>query len=464
MATTGLIILPSEVSSRMAQSSGTGMETTGMNEGTNTEKRIIAKLHATDFGMSDNNFNSLTLIGDDLYYTLGSHDINTSAKLYRYNTVTGKIILVGDFGDITGEDASKKYITHGKSHGPLSKIGDKIYFSTHISFMLVGEDGRETSGIVPEGYTRYTGGKFIEYAPATGKFKVLFSLPVGEGNQTFAVDEKRALAYSFSWPSGTFWVYDIKAEKLIYKGKHQRNGEDGVGEQFSAVPRHIAIDPRDGAAYFTTSDGDIMEYRREIGEVTTLNWAHLRKDVFGTLDPRKGGHFGYHWRHMVWNEKRQIFYGIHGNSGYLFSFDPKGKKLEIVARIVSEHCLRNGLNPHFHYGNMTLGQKTGDDDTIYYIADFYKFENPTPEQALMMQQTGRPRGSKGAKVYLSLVTYHLPTGTYKDHGVIQMEDGRFPDLSHTIAIDKNGRIYTCPWLPRTDTLPSGCQLASFRVL
>ena len=207
-----------------------------------------------------------------------------------------------------------------------------------------------------------------------------------------------------------------------------------------------------------------MEYRHNIGEVTTVDWAHLRKDVFGTLDPRTGGHFGYHWRHMIWNEKRQIFYGMHGNSVHLFSFDPKGKKVEIVERIASEYCLKNGLNGYYSYGLMTLAQKPGDEDTIYYITDSYRFENPTPEQVRLMQQTGNPRGSRGgALVYLSLVSYHLPTGTYKDHGVIQMEDGRFPSQAQSIAIDKNGRIYTGAWIPRKDELPRCCQLISFRI-
>ena len=465
MATAGLIVSPAVMSSRiMSQRSGTVLENTAVAEVPDVEKRIMARLHATDFDKSDSNFNSLTLIGDDLYYTLCSHNHEISGRVYRYNTVTGKNALVGDLEVITGE-VGRKNIPHGKSHSPFFQIGDKIYFATHLSYMAPGTDGRETGNTtLPEGFSPYTGGKLIEYTPANGTFRTLFSMPVWEGIITMHVDEKRALAYCFTWPSGTFWIYDIKAGNLFFKGMPNRGGESGQGDQFSVIPRHIAIDPRDGAAYFTTADGDIMEYRHETGLLKTVDWAHLRKDVFGKLDPRTGGHFGYHWRHMVWNEKRQLFYGVHGRSGYLFSFDPRGKKVEIITRIVSEYCLRNGLNEYFHYGNMTLAQKPGDGDTLYYLTDSYRIENPTPEQARMMQQTGNPGGgARGAVVYLSLVTYHLPTGSYKDHGIIQMEDGRFPNLTQSIAIDKNGRIYTCPWLPRKDTLPRCCQLVSFRV-
>jgi len=460
LATAGLIISTSEA---MSKRSETEPEIARNEADADMEKRIIAKLHATDFDMSDSAYNSLNVIGNDVYYTLCTHNNDFPGRVYRYNSLTGDNVLIADLGVITGEAAGKdgkKFIPHGKSHSPFYQMGDKIYFATHLSYMVAGEDGRELSPTaVPEGYLPYTGGKFFEYTPATGQFKMLFSLPMGEGILTMHVDEKRALTYCFSWPTGVFWVYDIKADKLYNKGMHHRGGEAGVGEQFSCVTRHIAIDPRDGAAYFSNSDGDIMEYRHETGEVTTVNWAHLRKDVFGKWDPRAGGHDGYNWRYMVWNEKRNIFYGVHGKSGYLFSFDPKEKKVEIITRIVSEFCLKNGLNEFFRYGNMTLAQKPGDDDTLYYITDFYQFENPTPEQARLMQQTGNP--GRGATGYLALVTYHLPTGCYKDNGVIQMEDGRFPNSTQSIAIDKNGRIYTCAWIPRKDALPRCCQLISF---
>jgi len=428
---------------------------------------INAKYHLTDFDGSDSNFNSMTIFGDELYYTLCSHNIDTCGKVYRLNVATGKNEMLADLGVITGE-AGKKTIPQGKSHSPFYRIGEKIYFATHVSYYAKGEDGRESPNAVPEGYTPYTGGKFIEYDRNAEKFNVLFSLPVGEGIITMHVDENRSLVYCISWPSGIFFVYDIKSGELFNKGKHSRGGEIGVGEEYSCITRFFAIDPRDGAAFFTNSDGDIMEYRHESGEVKIIEWAHLKKDVFGRLDPRRGGHYGYNWRHVLWNEKRQIFYCIHGKSGYLFTFDPKNKKMEIVARIASEYCLKNGVNEDFRYGYMTLAQKPGDEDTLYYISGYYVFENPTPEQARLMQQVGDLNENtlgKLAKHYLTLVTYDLSKNEYKDHGIIRIEDGRFPENTQSIAIDKNGRIYTCPWIPNPpgSERPFACQLISFEV-
>jgi len=428
---------------------------------------IVAKLHQTDFNNSDSNFNSLTILGNDLYYTLCSHQIDTFGKVYRMNLATGTIEMLADLGVITNE-TGKKSIPQGKSHSPFYQIGDKIYFATHVSYYAKGEDGRESPNAVPEGYTPYSGGKFIEYDITTNAFTVLFSMPVGEGIITMQVDERRGLAYCLSWPSAIFCVYDINAGILYDRGRHCRGGEIGQGDEYSCIARFFAIDPRDGAAFFTTSDGDILEYHHETGEVAVVTWAHMRKDAFGRLDPRKGGHQGYNWRHILWNDKRQIFYGVHGKSVYLFTFDPKAKNMEVITRIASAYCIKNGVNEDFRYGYMTLTQKSGDEDTLYYISGYYIFDDPTPDQARMMQQTGdlADGAAKGARHYLTLVTYHIPTGVYKDHGVIRTEDGRFPENTQSIAVDKFGRVYTCPWIPNPDPADGGpfhCQLISFKV-
>jgi len=428
---------------------------------------IIAKLHPTDFGASDSNFNSLTILGGYLYYTLCSHNIDTYGRVYRYNLATEAIELLADLGEITGE-AGRKSIPQGKSHSPFYQIGDDIYFATHVSYYAKGEDGRESPNAVPEGYSPYPGGKFIAYNTKTGQFKILFSLPAGEGIITMQTDEQRGIAYCLSWPSGLFYVYDINADKLYDRGRHCRGGEIGAGDEYSCITRFFAIDPRDGAAFFTNSDGDIMEYRRETGETAVIGWAHMKKDVFGRLDPRRGGHYGYNWRHILWNDKRQTFYGVHGKSGYLFTFDPKHKKMEVLTRIASEHCIRNGINEDFRYGYMTLAQKDGDPDTLYYISGYYTFNDPTPEQARLMQQSGDPADAvsgKDALHYLTLVTYHIPTGAYADHGVIRTEDGRCPVNTQSIAVAKDGRIFTCPWLinPEPAVRPFGCQLISFTI-
>lgn len=49
----------------------------------------------------------------------------------------------------------------------------------------------------------------------------------------------------------------------------------------------------------------------------------MKKDYFGLYDPTFSGHMAYNWRQVVWYPPEKSFYGVHGNSGYLFRFDPR---------------------------------------------------------------------------------------------------------------------------------------------
>jgi hypothetical protein len=53
--------------------------------------------------------------------------------------------------------------------------------------------------------------------------------------------------------------------------------------------------------------------------------------------------------------------------------------------------------------------------------------------------------SKGAArglEYLHLVTYNIPANKYKDHGAVFYKDGTFPTYVNSIAIDREGNVYT----------------------
>ena len=66
----------------------------------------------------------------------------------------------------------------------------------------------------------------------------------------------------------------------------------------------------------------------------------LRIDYFGHYDPADAGSMGYNWRKIEWYAPDGKAYGVHGNSGYLFSFDPREKKIELLERITSEPSRR----------------------------------------------------------------------------------------------------------------------------
>ena len=76
----------------------------------------------------------------------------------------------------------------------------------------------------------------------------------------------------------------------------------------------------------------------------------LRIDYFGHYDTAHAGSIGYNWRKICWYAPDGKAYGVHGNSGYLFSFDPREKKIELLDRITSEPSRRCGMGDQFSYG------------------------------------------------------------------------------------------------------------------
>jgi hypothetical protein len=417
-------------------------------------KTIEARLHDSHFSKSDSNFNSMSILEDgNVYYTLSSHDIDTHGRVYRYNPETDSIDLFADLGEVTGY-AGQKNLPHGKSHSPIFEIGDCIYIATHYGYYQ-GNDGKEEPAPPPEGYEPYPGGRIIEYNKVTKSFRVAAKAPPEEGILTMSADRLRGFLYCITWPRGYFLCYDINKRELVNIGQVSRGGEVGLGDNYFCLCRDIAVNPEDGAAYFTNADGEILMFNTNAGGVKSVEWAHMKKDIFGTWDYHRGGHQGYNWRHIKWNPRYGMFFGVHPKSGYLFSFDPKKRNMELIDRICSEHCRKSGEFEHFRYGYMTLTYMGNDYDTIYYISGF------TRRDAKEGNLTSEVGGC------ISLVTYHLPSGKYTDHGIIMLEDGRYPTLTQSIAVHPNGRIYTCPWILDPEKRPDGktkhfCDLISFK--
>ena len=61
-----------------------------------------------------------------------------------------------------------------------------------------------------------------------------------------------------------------------------------------------------------------------------------------------------------------MIYGVHGNSGYLFRFDPLVPRVVVLQRITSLPSQQSGMNDEFSYGY--LGFILGPDEkTLYYL-------------------------------------------------------------------------------------------------
>jgi hypothetical protein len=139
----------------------------------------------------------------------------------------------------------------------------------------------------------------------------------------------------------------------------------------------------------------------------------------------------------VYSAADKCFYGVHGNSGYLFKFNPRAERIEVLDRITSEISKRSGMFDQFSYGY--LGFEIGPDKhTLYYLtgAPIYKDGKRVTGKATTAM--GEAKGLED----LHLITYDILNGAYKDHGAVFYKNGDRPLYVNSIAVAKDGTVYT----------------------
>jgi hypothetical protein len=197
------------------------------------------------------------------------------------------------------------------------------------------------------------------------------------------------------------------------------------------------VDQKEGSVYFSTSEGDIFSYSPVSKVIKKVEGVSLKIDYFGQYDPTRPGSMGYNWRGIVWYAPEGVAYGVHGNSGYLFRFDPRKPSVEIVDRITSEPSRKSGMFDQFSYGY--LGFELGPDkQTLYYLTGGPIYVNGKRVKGLDEINMGAARGLEN----LHLVTYNIPGNVYTDHGPIFYTDGTRPTYVNSIAVGSDGTVYT----------------------
>lgn len=396
------------------------------------EAVLTARVYPSQFNRSDCNFDSLSLASDgNLYYTLCSHDIDTHARVYRFHPEGEEVRLLGDLGEIVGE-AGTKSIPQGKSHSPYYECDGKLYFATHYGYYKPSSN-KEEPGEVPPGYQPYPGGHFVSYDMTTSAFTDLAKAPMGEGMLTMNMDPQRKRLYGLTWPRGFFIYYDLDSERLENLGPVSRGGELGEGDMYFCLCRSFGIIPKDGSVYFTNADGEIQRYPYPEDRIESTG-VSLKRDIFGHWDVHEPGHQGYNWRKVLWHPEHKTFYAVHPKSGFLFSYDPEAGKIEILERIAADELRENGRFEPFRYGYLSLALGP-DHETLYYLTGTYGLET----------EDGR-----SVEEVLHLTTYTLRTGQYIDHGVLRLEDGRYPTMTQTLVVHPNGKLYSVPWIEKLE--------------
>jgi hypothetical protein len=398
-------------------------------------KKLIAHGYNSGFDLSHGTFNGMLCASDGrIYYVLCSDSIDTGAQMYSYDPATDTIRHLGDLTEAAGEKGARA-IPQGKSHVNFVEWQRKLYFATHVGYYTI-RDGRETMGVPPRGYRPYPGGHFLAYDIASGEFENLATAPAGQGILSMNMDTNRGRLYGLTWPSGYFLRYDLETRSMKNLGPVSKEGENGSGPTYRVLCRSLAVDPEDGSVYFTTSDGDILRYRYDRDAIETVQAEDLRKDYFGVWDPSKPGHMGYNWRQTVWYAPEKAIYGIHGGSGYLFRFDPRASRVDVLDRITSEPSKRSGMYDQFTYGYLSFALGPNG-DTLYYLTG-----GPIPDGGRRVTGNKKVTVGSGDKEDLHLVTYKIPTASYVDHGAIFFPDGQRPSLVNSIAVAKDGSVYS----------------------
>jgi len=406
------------------------------NRPSSTPEGLVARAHNSGFAQAHDSYNGMGTGSDGkIYYALSSESFEVGAQMFCYDPVADKIEHLGDITEACGEKDSRT-IVQGKVHVNFVERDGRLYFATHVGYYSIIE-GMEKIGIPPQGYKPYPGGHFLAFDMATRKFEDLAKAPHGEGILSMTMDTRRGRLYGLTWPTGYFIRYDLAAKELKDLGPISRQGENGKGENYRTLCRSLVVDPGDGSCYFTTGDGDILRYRYDRDCIEAVPGDDMRKDYFGVYDPTSPGHMGYNWRQTIWYEPEKVVYGVHGNSGYLFRFDPQTPQVEVLDRMTSLPSKRSGMFDQFSYGYLgfALGQ---DGRTIHYLTGGPVYVEGKRVTGKTKTAMGESKGIEN----LHLVTYDIKAGKYTDHGPIFFQNGQRPSYVNSIAVGKDGTVYT----------------------
>jgi hypothetical protein len=423
------------------QKGGAGSSALIESVSTDSPKKNIARTYSSGFELSHDTYNGLSTASDGkIYYVQSSESFEIGAQMYSYDPATDKIKHLGDLTEACGEKGTKT-IVQGKSHVNFVEKDGKLYFATHLGFYSL-IDGMEKIGIPPEGYKPYPGGHFLAFDMTTEEYTDLALAPHGEGILTMNMDTQRGRIYGITWPTGYLIYYDLVKGELKNMGPISKLGENGKGDDYRTLCRSLAVDPRDGSVYFTTGDGEIFRYSYDSDTINVMQDVDMKKDYFGLYEVNSPGHMAYNWRQTVWYEPEQVFYGVHGNSGYLFRFDPSFPKVEIVDRLTSLPSKKSGMFDQFSYGylGLTIGP---DGHTLYYLTGGPVYVDGQRLRGKSSTAMGESKGVEN----LHLITYIIPENTYTDNGPIFFINGERPSYVNSIAVGKDGTVYTQARIP-----------------
>lgn len=400
------------------------------------DAKITATVYDSGFEYSHDTYNGLSSASDGkIYYVLCSELMDVAGQFYCFDPATRTIEHLGDLTELCGEK-DMKVVAQGKCHTNFCEMKGKLYFSTHLGYYSI-IDGMEKPGVPKNGFGPYRGGHLLAFDMKTRKTLDLGIPPDKGGILTMNMDTVRGLIYGLTWPYGNLFRYSVASGLMEDLGPFTGEGENGKGKNHRVICRSIAVNHDDGTIYLTNAEGDIKRLKSGHNQVETVEGEDMRKDYFGTYDIFTSGSMAYNWRQVFWYQPEKRIYGVHGNSGYLFRFDPSLPRLEVLERLTSIPSKLTGMGDQFSYGY--LGFINGPDGhTIYYLTGAPVYVDGKRVKGAASTTRGEAKGIED----LHLITYDINTGLYLDHGAVFYPDGQRSLYVNSIAIGKDGTVYS----------------------
>ena len=398
------------------------------------EGNVETRLFDPGYLEGDCNYHSLTAASDGkLYFAISTHQAESSARIYRLDPTSGKTKQVGDLGEILGTQTDRE-TPHGKIHSGLIEHEGYLYFATHTS----SYDGN-LPNLNPEGRSPFPGGHFVRYHLNTSTFEALAQLQLpNEGIITMQLDKQTETLYGLTWPTGLLISYNHKDKQLRNWGATQERGEWGhLGSEWSFICRKLGIDGQ-GTLYGSTDKGRVWnldtEKQRPIYYSTNLDLNEVgpnRDPAFKILP--EAHYYWQGWRTILWNEKTNSFWGLHGGSTQLFEYSPSKNSLSSI------HSFKAKGIPQTHQRNpfrIQLGFMLGPNNTLYYLG-----------HAPSLKAQGRT----DLKSSVHLLTYQIDSKKIKDHGPLTSATGRRIFFTESIEMGADGHLYTVAWVETIDS-------------
>lgn len=129
--------------------------------------------------------------------------------------------------------------------------------------------------------------------------------------------------------------------------------------------------------FFSNAFGDVLTFNPDTDpntvSVCLAGEEGMKRDYFGSYDPARPGSMAYHWRQVAYHPTFNggCVLGVHGNSGYLFTFRPprpgQGALLRVLRRITSAPSQACGMWDQFSYGYLgfAIGSPSFPDHLFY---------------------------------------------------------------------------------------------------